>query len=315
MASKMIVNREANKNVSRLIKSVNLGITNAQPKMPDGAQFGFKATLNTNEVVLHNESFDMEFEIPFDDDMLANEAEFTLYNLTTDTISKFKIGNTISMVAGYASDTGIIFDGFISKVKTVREGVDKITTVYALDDVKYTPQMMKEKTYAANTKASTILKDLLSIIGLPVAVFKPQRDYTYKDETKIDGRIIDNIKKYSEVCGISTYIHKQKIYSRSIKDGDNLSFNVNSDTGMIDSPEPYEEENQSENYVDKISGYNVSMILQHRISTAGIVNLDSIGFQGECRIQSGVHSYDGLSATTSFKGIVNIETQVEKEEK
>ncbi len=311
MASKLIKQPAGNKNASRLIKAINMTLAETS-EMPEKGQFGFKATLQTPTVILHNTDFDMEFNIPFDDDMEANEAEFIVYNLSDSTANKFKLGNSICMTAGYGEDTGIIFQGFISKVKTERLGTDKVTTIYALDDVQYTPQMMKEFTYAAWTPASEVLRNLLEKTKLPVEVFEPQRDHVYEDELKIDGSIVENIKTYSDVCGVSTYIHKQKIYCRPIMDGDNLYFRVNSDTGMIESPEPFEEENENEEYTDIVTGYNVKMILQHRISTAGIVQVDSVNYSGLYRIVSGTHSYDGLSATTDFKCIENITTKVDE---
>ena len=171
--------------------------------------------------------------------------------------------------------------------------------------------MMTEKTYAAGTKASTILKDLLETEGIPVEVFSVARDYTYSDETKVDGSIVENIKTYSEVCGVSTYIYKQRRYCRPIGEGEELNFNVNSNTGMIGSPEPFEEEIQREDYIDTVTGLNINMILQHRVAVSGIVNVDSIGHKGVYRIQSGEHSYDGLSATTNLKCIGNVTTKTE----
>ena len=310
--SSTAINRDETK-TSRLISAIDEAFTkHEQTPLPKNSQFGFNAILQTPTVILKNEDFDMEFDIPFDDDAVANEAEFVVYNLSESTANKFKTGNSICMTAGYGNDTGIIFQGFISKVTTKRDGVDRVTTIYALDDVKYTPQMMKEKTYAKGTKASAILRDLLSRLGLPVEVFKPQRDFKYDDETKIDGSIVEKIKEFSEVCGVSTYIYKQRIYCRPLTEGDNLYFNVNVNTGMIDSPEPFEEESTSEKYTDKVHGYNVKMILQHRLATAGIVNLKSVSYSGEYRVQSGTHSYDGLSATTEFKCIERIETTIKE---
>lgn len=316
--SKRILEKSQSK-ASMLMTALKTAMTDYEKsEMPENAQFGFRAILQTPTVILENSNptnqtgFDMEFDVPFDDDTIANEAEFVVYNLTDSTANKFKVGNTVSLKAGYGKDIGIIFEGYISKVKTVREGVDKKTTIYALDDVKYTPQMMDEKTYAKGTTASTILKDLLERLNLTIEVFSPQRDFTYDSETKVDGSITENIKQYSEVCGISTYIHKQKIYSRPIFDGDNLNFNVNASTGLIDSPEPFEEDSTSEHFVDKITGYNCKMILQHRLSTAGIVNISSVNYTGKFRVKSGVHSYDGLSATTEFKCIDTISTTIDE---
>lgn len=310
--SRLIKNSNANLHASRLLSAINMSFDTQIADNTD-TQFGFKAIFQTPAVILDSNGFDMEFEIPFDDDCIANEAEFVIYNLTQNTVNKFKVGNSVCLTAGYNNDTGIIFEGFISKVKTVQRGADKITTINALDDVRYTPQMMSEKTFAEGTAASVILKDLLSRLELPIEVFKPQRDHTYDSETKVDGSIVDNIKQYSDVCGVSTYIYKQKIYCRPIWDGDNLRFNVNSSTGMIGSPEPFEEEKQNEEYTDTVNGYNISMILQHRISTAGIVKVDSRNYSGEYRITSGIHSYDGLSATTEFKCIEAINTSVKSD--
>lgn len=311
MASKMITQTSPNKTVSRLIKAVGMSVADAS-KMPENAQFGFKAVLITPTVKITNDVLDMEFEVPFDDDMVANEAEFTVFNLSDKTINALKYGDTITLTAGYGDDTGIIFSGFISKVSTQTEGTDRATTINALDDIKYSAQMMNEQTFSEGVTASTILNSLLSRTGLPIEVFKPQRDHTYWSETKIDGSIVENIKTYSDVCGVSTYVHKQKIYCRPIWDGDNLHFNISTDTGMINSPEPFEEENQNEEYVDKVTGFNIEMLLQHRIATAGIVHSDTLKYKGDYRIVSGTHSYDGLSATTKFKCIQNITTSIDQ---
>lgn len=298
---------------SKLITAVDKALAKHEnTALSSDIQFGFTALLQTPGVVLNCNEFDMEFEIPFDDDTVANEAEFVVYNLSDSTANKFKIGGSIAMTAGYGSDTGVIFEGYISKVKTIREGVDRITTIYALDDVKYTPQMLEELTFAENTNASTILKSLLSRLNLPIEVFAPKRDFTYDSETKIDGSIVEAIKEYSDVCGVSTYIYKQRIYCRPLTDGDNLHFNINSDTGMIGSPEPFEEENTSEKYVDTVHGYNITMILQHRMGTAGIVNVNSLNYSGQYRVSSGTHSYDGLSATTEIKCIEKVSTVIDE---
>lgn len=319
--SRLLTEQTKNNHVSRLIKAIDLSFEADNATLPKETQFGFRAILQTNQVVLENSSpynidgFDMEFDVPFDDDMIANEAEFTLYNLTETTANKFKSGEIITLKAGYGDDVGVIFEGYISKVSTKRKDVDKVTTIHALDDVKYTPQMMEETTYSQGVTAQTILENLLNKLGLEIAVFKPIRNHTYDSETKIEGSIVENIKKYSEVCGISTYIHKQKIYSRSLQEGDNLDFTVNSDTGMIGSPSPYEEEKTYEKYVDKKTGFDIEMILQHRMSTAGIVKVDSMYYQGEYRIVSGKHKYDGLSAKTEIKCLDTVKSSVKEEKK
>lgn len=232
--------------------------------------------------------------------MQANEVEVVIYNLSNTTISRLKKNATITIEAGFKGDTGVIFKGYISKRKTTYEGVDRKTTLKCLDRVK--KKNLKEITYKKGTKASKILKDLLNKTGTPIAVFKIRRDYTYKDEQKVDGDLLENIKTYADVCGISVYVNKGKIYARHLKVGDNLNFTVQESTGMINTPTEYEEEITAEKYKETIKGYEIEMLLQHRMTTGGIIKLKSKNAKdGKYRIRSGEHIFNSGEATTKIK--------------
>lgn len=265
---------------------------------PEGV-FGSVATVRTGDVTIDSEMLDVEFVVPFDDDMVPNEAEIIVYNLSDNTIKQLKKDAAISIEAGYKGDTGVLFKGYISKVKTTYEGVDKVTTIYALDDIK--DHTIESLSYAKGTKASYILRDLIDKTGIPVAVFSPRRDHTYKDAQTVDGDLMECIKQYAEVCGISVYVSKGKIYARYIKEGDNLNFEVSVDTGMIGSPCPYEEEVTAEDYTDTVDGYEVEMLLQHRMSAGSIVKLISKNASGTYRVCSGEHRFSPAEAVTTAK--------------
>ena len=255
---------------------------------------------------------DIEFTVKFDDDMEANEAEIIIYNLSKNTTAQLKKGSKISIEAGYKGDTGVIFAGYVSRVKTKWEESDKVTTLTCIDDIE--KHTITEITYAAGTKASYILKDLLGKTGIPIADFQMRRDWTYTDEQKVDGDLMENIKKFSEVCGVSTYVSKGKIYSRHIKKGDNLYFELSEDTGLIGSPEEFEEENslvmqeadaekgtEKVDYSETIHGYECESLLQHRFAAGGIVNLKSREVSGEYRICSGEHRFNPDECTSHIK--------------
>ena len=219
---------------SRLAKSVKslmdqIEYTEGQPE----GMFGRVAIVQIGEVKLNSEALDIEFEVPFDDDTEANEAEITLYNLSKKTRGEIVYNKPVTITAGYQNDTGVIFTGFVSKVVTKVEGVDRITTVYAIDDEDLKERdLPKELEYAEDTKASFILNELLSMLKLPVAVFQIRRDWTYEDKVNVSGGLMDNIRKYAEVCGISVYINKGKIYARHISEGDDIQFTVQASTGL-----------------------------------------------------------------------------------
>lgn len=298
--SKYIRENGQSKHESRLIKAMHDVTKLPYSDVPNGV-FGSQATVKCNGVTVKSNELDLEFTVPFDDDLIPNEAEIIIYNLTSNTISQLKKNAKISIEAGYKGDTGVIFNGFVSKVATKIDGADKVTTINCLDDVN--KRTISNITFKKGTKASYILKTLIKKTETPIAVFKIRRDWTYKDEVSIDGDLMDNIKKYAEVCGISVFVSKGKIYARYIKDGDNLNFTLSADTGLIGSPEPFEEEQTAEDFKETVKGYKCECLLQHRMTTAGIITLKSRFANGKYRIRSGEHRFNESEAITTVEVI------------
>lgn len=258
--------------------------------------------IKTGDVTIDNQDLDVEFEIPFDDDTEADEAEIIVYNISDLTIQNIKKDAQISVTAGYGSDTGVIFSGVISKVKTYYSGEDRVTEIYAIDQASLQERELKSISYAKGTTASKILRDLVSQVGLPVAVFSPKRDHTYKDKSTVDGGLMENIRKYAKVCGVSAYICKGQIYVRHILDGDGLDFTLSSDTGLLSLSE-FEEEQTAEDFKDTVTGYEMTMLLQHRITTASLIHVQSRNVTGTYRVREGSHTYDGTDFLTKVKAI------------
>lgn len=299
-SSKIVINGTESPHASRLIMAMDDWKTPLKDfvEKPDGV-FGSVAIIKSGGVTINSNDLDLEFDIPFDDDMEPNEAEITIYNLSDTTINNLKKDAVITVEAGYEGDTGVIFKGYISTKKTKREGSERTTTLKCLDETK--KKTLDELTFAAGTKASYILKTLLGKTGIPIEVFKMRRDHTYEDEVKVDGDLFENIKKYADVCGVSVYVNKGKIYARHLKEGDNISFTVEEDTGMLGSPEAYTEELTAEDFTETINGYEVEMLLQHRITTAAIINLKSRDVKGSFRVRSGSHTFNESEAVTRIK--------------
>ncbi len=268
---------------------------------PPKGIFGRKAIIATGAVTLDSDNVDLEFVTNFDDDLEANEAEITVYNLSQNTIKNLIVNKSISIKAGYKNDTGVLFKGFISKVKTKKDGVDKVTTIYALDSFDLKERDLADITYAAGTTASYILKDLINKTHLPIAAFEPKKDHTYEDEVSISNGLMASIREYSNVCGISTYINKGKVYSQHISKGLNGYFNLSPETGMIGSPSEYTEEIEAEDNKETINGFEAEMLLQHRITTGSVINVNSNEFKGKYHVRSGSHTFSPYEAITKIK--------------
>lgn len=264
--------------------------------------FGRVAIVRSGNVTLNSEELDIEFTVPFDDDTEANEAEIIAYNLSKTTIQGLKYDSVITIEAGYTGDTGVIFSGYISQVTTKSEGLDKITKIKAISDTDLQERDIVETSYKAGTKASYILKDLVSKLKLPVAQIIIRRDHTYKEKVKVNGGLMENIKKYAEVCGVSVYINNGKIYVRHISEGDNIGFVLSSDSGLI-SIEEFEEEQTAEDYKDVVRGYKLECLLNHRFTTAVIINVSSKDVSGQYRIRSGEHRFNPDEAISKIEVI------------
>ena len=287
--SEVIFDQNKNEKISSMVTAMRGWETSLADVMdkPSG-QFGRVVKIETNGLTVTND-LDLEFDVPFDDDTEANEAEIRIYNLTKKTIGMLKVNEEISITAGYGEDTGVIFSGVIASVRTKWSGQDKLTTIKAIDDVKLKERDIDSISFKAGVKASYILKTLVGKLNLPIAVFKVKRDHTYTEAVTVSGSLMNSIKQYAEVCGVSAYINKRGVYVRHLSDGDDLNFSVNVDTGLIDSPEEFTEEVNNEDYTDTIRGVKFQMLLEHRITTASIITLKSRDFSGKYRARGGKH--------------------------
>lgn len=282
----------------RLDGEISLETEDADP----GGLYGHTVLIQTGDVTISNAELDCEFEIPFDDDTEADEAEILVYNLSDTTIQNIKTGERITVTVGYGSDTGIIFSGYIAKPKTYYSGVDRITEIHAIDSSERKEREIQSISYAGGTLASRILRDLVGMPGLPVAVFAPKRDHVYKDKATVEGGLMENIRKYAKVCGVSAYICKGQIYVRPVIDGDGLDFTLSAGTGLLELSE-FEEESTTEDFTDTIHGYEITMLLQHRVTTASLIKVNSKNVSGSYRVREGSHTYDGTNFLTKVKAV------------
>ena len=220
------------------------------PVTRPGGLFGQKILIQCAGMTIDGDKLDCEFTVPFDDDTEANEAEIAVYNLSKDSRARLQYNEPITVTAGYGEDTGVIFSGRISKVTTHTSGADDKTTILALDAMDLKERKIDSVSYQKGTKASYILKDLIGRLGLPLAVFKPVRDYTYTKGANMDGELME-----------------------------------------------------AEDYTDTVKGYSFKMLLQHRMTTAAIIHLESRGAVGVFRVRSGTHSFDGTNLITECEVI------------
>ncbi|MCZ8518890.1 phage protein [Paenibacillus caseinilyticus] len=245
--------------------------------------FGRVVEVMVENMLFTLDKYTMEGTIPFDNDPLPNESEIRIWNLSPETIERIKRGSVLMINAGYWGDVGLILHGFVAKTLTRREGVDKITTIYVLDSEDLSSRKVADVAYTEGTLASYILREMAAQLGLPIAQFELNQDYRYEDGYTASGEVTDIISDVAADCGTSAYVNKGKLYIRNLRRGADDLFTLSPGTGLIGSPDPFEE--------DGFKGYTVRSQLQYRITTASVIELKSRVFEGRVHVRSGSHKF------------------------
>lgn len=272
-----------------------------------------KVVVNNSLILQNSSDFDIDFEIPFDDDAEINESIITVYNLSPTTLGQIKEGVPITVEAGYEKDSiGQILSGRVIGVRSYWDDLDYVTEIKCNDYIGTSDQELKDIAFPANTAGSQILKDLADRLGIPIAIFQVARDHVFENPVKISGSIMDSLRKYAKVCGVHAWINKSNLYicplATPISEG---YFDLKTDTGLLSVEEWQETETLEQSQEAKkagekaqtetIHGVTVKMLLQHRIYTGCTIQITSRNVNGRFKVREGSHSADDDSFTTTVK--------------
>ncbi|MCA0980244.1 phage protein [Exiguobacterium aestuarii] len=248
-----------------------------------------------NDVRMSMKDLDIEFEVEFDDDTNPNESIIKVFNLSKSTLSKINRNDKVGIVAGYETDgSGYILNSRVSSIRSEWEGVDRVTRITVIDGPDLSNKKTKKKTYGKNVKASQILKDLVPLLGVPTGKINLPKDVSYPKGYTVNEKVVEEVEKLAKACGAAFFIHKQRLYICRIADAaSSTRFTLSSDTGLIGSPEPYENDGER--------GYKVKCLLQYRISTASLITIKSKTANGQFRVRRGRHIKNGSDFITEIE--------------
>ena len=274
-----------------------------------------KITIDNSLVLANTSGYDIDFEVPFDDDPEINESVITVYNLSQNTLGQIKKDMPITIEAGYEKDSsGQILSGLIISVRSYWDDLDYITEIRANDCQSTKDQELQDSSFPANTSGSQVLRDLVDRVGIPVVVFEVARDHVFENPVKVSGSLMDGIRKYAQVCGVSAWINKSNLYvcplAKPLTEG---YFDLKSDTGLLSVEEWQETETLEQSEAERqanqpaktetIDGVTVKMLLQHRIYTGCTIQVTSRNVTGRYKVREGTHDADDDSFTTTVKAI------------
>src|SRR5690625_2292554 len=232
-----------------------------------------------------SDDFYFEFDVEFDDTPDLNHAEVSIYNLSTSTIKSFKNKSPIIINAGYKGDVGSVFIGAIYDIDSKRDGVDRITTIKAIDASNQRGRLRINRSYKKGTRASQIITDLCRLSGIPIGQLSLKRDVQYRSGRNVTGKPLTLLKGLAKDCNTRFKITKGMAYFFHGKQGKDIRFVFSANTGLIGSPEPFEREETVEGQDEPkiIRGYNVKALLNHRVQENSIVEIKSKDVNGKYR--------------------------------
>ncbi|EFC97255.1 hypothetical protein NQ487_19815 [Hungatella hathewayi] len=181
-----------------------------------------------------NDGFYFEFEVPFYDSDQLVTASFTVNNLSATSRAGIQKNQVVILNAGYEDDMGVLFVGQVASCSHRQNGVEwqtKITATAALDQWLNT---QINKTYAENTKAEDIVRDLLNIFGLEVGVFQLVENVVYPRGRVCSGKLKDILTEIvANECKSRLLIRANQIIINNPADGVTKGYLLTPDTGLL----------------------------------------------------------------------------------
>lgn len=263
-------------------------------------QFNRQAEIIIGNRGFHSDKFDFEFDVEFDDTPTLNHAEILLYNLSNSTINEIEDNMPIIINAGYEGDVGSVFIGAVYDMSTRRNGVDKETTIMAVDASDQRGKLRVNRSYKEGTRASQIITDLCGLSGLSIGALDLPNDVQYRSGRNVNGEIITLLKIISKDCDAKFHISKGLAYFTGHDIGEEVGFIFSAETGLIGSPEPFIEENPDKKE-EVIKGYNVMALLNHRVQADSIIGVESNIVTGSYRVRKGIHTYNDSEMITEME--------------
>lgn len=232
--------------------------------------------------------FDIYFQITYDTDSEPDTGEIIIFNLSDQTTKEIKKGQPVILNAGYGDDVGTIFAGTINKVDGGWDQVDRLLTLQVGDSTEAWMTTTVNKAYKPGIKSSQVIKDILKEFGLEIGTFKLAKDVTYPNGRSISGSIESVLRQIvTQDCSSRFYVQGGAVIIHPPGEGNRIAFVLNADTGLIETPQRTEKEDES-GKGEAAEGYNVYSLLNHRIRASSVVKIESRTASGFYRVEKAI---------------------------
>lgn len=242
---------------------------------------------------------DFSFEIPFEDSDEPPVATIKVTNLSANTRAGIRRNDPVILNAGYEGDTGCILTGTAVGLKHRQSNTDWVSTLTVQPCAGEILGRLINKTYAENTRASAMVRDLLNIFGVEVAKCELSIDKSYPRGRVCRGNLKQVLTEIVVNECKSRFIVRAtgQVYITKEDDGINTGVVLTPATGLLRADEetvtiPLETDLNSrktgeDRQVDTISR---SCLLNYRIAAAEAVRVQSADLNGRFIVAGGKHT-------------------------
>ncbi|SFP19040.1 phage protein [Salibacterium halotolerans] len=245
-----------------------------------------KTELIVKDRKFHSDDFAVFFDVPFSDEEEAEVVEIEIYNLSESTLNNMSKGDAVILNAGYEGDVGAILLGVLQKKNTEWDGTDKLTTLKCTDASEAWTKQTISKSYKKGIRGSYILQDLANELGVEIGAISLPNDKVYARGRSVSGSITYVMQKVAIDCGATVRVTRGKVFIRDPRYGDETSFLLSPEHGLVGTPERFEEESEDG---ETVKGWNVTCLLNHRLAEGLHVRVASSTANGRYRIRKGTH--------------------------
>ena len=252
-----------------------------------------KAELRVDDKVIRYPELDMEFEINFKDNSEGNTGHCLIYNLSQKTIQKFEKDKSVILKAGYEGDVGTLLPGVIDSYKTRCTGVDRETELILGDHTDAWLNATVNKTWKAGKDAQTIAQDIIDLLPFDLGGFEIDNNITYEKGKTFSTICKTALEELAADVDAKLHLSRGQIYFRNPAKGTEEIVLLNSNTGLISSPEPGNKEGKTI--------YDVRSLLNYRIWADSVVRIESKTANGLYRVIDGQHVLSGDDFLTEME--------------
>ena len=249
--------------------------------------------LGSNKYTLDGLNF--SFEVPFEDSDEPPVATVKVMNLSENTRNGIKKNDPVILNAGYQGDVGCILVGKVAGVKHKQANVDWTTTITVQPCADEILNKLINKTYAENTTALVIVKDLLNIFGVEVGKCELSINKSYPRGRVCRGNLKQVLTEIVVSECKSRFIIRAtgQVYITKADDGINNGLTP----GLLRADEekvaiPVETKSNSQKTGDARDDddhVSRSCLLNYRVATAEVVKIQSADLSGRFLVSKGKH--------------------------